>query len=116
MSRGQPLDEKIRRVRGLSLRQGTPQIARECKTPFCSNRSAIGQDKCRECSGSGVLDLPPPPPRITHETKQYQRAREYKCPCGGEFDEWEQCGDREGESLVCPFCGAEKYAHRGEKA
>lgn len=30
--------------------------------------------------------------------------REYKCPCGGEFNEWEETSD----GVKCPFCGKNK--------
>jgi len=51
---------------------------------------------------------------LTPQTTEYRRAREYKCPCGGEFDEWETMLTNEGEREVCPFCGTEKYGRDGE--
>lgn len=35
--------------------------------------------------------------------------RKYRCPCGGEFDEWDSFGYSRKD--VCPFCGTEKRQH-----
>lgn len=38
--------------------------------------------------------------------------RKYRCPCGGEFNEWDGPRGDFGPDK-CPFCGIERHAHDG---
>jgi hypothetical protein len=89
-----------------------------CSEPFCNNAVGSSHDKCCQHRESSIVPFSPQPEPsrsidLRHENVTRQRAREYKCPCGGEFDKFERRSEKDGEPLVCPFCGTEKYAHDG---